>query len=714
LNLKGFLRFSTQINGEIMQNSNPLKEDHIFLSLKNPYFFLNLGDQKVFLEENSLLLSKTYNQGAMGKIFYKNIEGGFIYTRAKGKNLYKRFRGNNTQGPFYLDPAPLIQESERVRIIKEGKYQDLKRGMDYEIDCFSGTITFLNRIVKEDEIVEVFYQSKEENLNEIYGFRAGSKYFGYSEVNLRNRNLKEGVYGFDLNLPLKYLNLGFESAFDKYNSRKIGAYGGRGNFDYKDLKIMGYYKEFNDFYKPIESLYFKKGGKEDSISGKYKWFYFKRYDFEDISRKEKNYVLGIRFDKAGYEFSESYLEENEKYTFSLNSFYLAHSISKLKFRFDYIFGKEKNPALFSGRRNTYLIKSNIGYRRSVLNINLKSNYKIAESYKEYGQKGDVNLSFKRASFYLRSEYFKNSLNPQVFILSSGYGFYPYNSLKIRGFVRREYKFLSDSLGKGEILSLSNSLDFYFKRNSFSPFVNFKEIKSKRYYFNYISKGFNLNLLPYKDLRALYLFSDGKSKGSKEKKNNLSISKNMGKFLLVYEYAYFLNKGKSYFDTLSSNAQRVKSNKFMLNFINTGKGVESYARISDSLWIREEQRVDYNTITLNSKFSKDIKPSLSLYTGISFNKKKGIDTHLSEGSLDFYTISPFTGIIGRIKNIIIVEGSFEIENSLKRNIDYGRQSAGLILSFNYKKINISTNLEYKKFLSPSYEDLRFTFNGEFRF
>ncbi len=714
MNIKGILRYSTEVNGEIMQNSNPLKEDHIFLNLKNPYFTLNLGDHSVFFEENSLLLEKTYNQGASGKIFYKYTEGGFIYTKAKGKNLYKRFRGDNTQGPFYLDYAPLIQESERVRMIKNGRYENLKRGIDYEIDYFSGSITFLNRIIKKDEIIEIFYQARDENINEIYGFRAGVKYIGYSEVNLRNKISKQGVYGIDFNLPFKYFNLRFESAFDKYNSRKIGAYGTNGSVDYKELKIKGYYKKFNDFYRPIEGLYFERGGKEDSISGEYKWFYFKRYDFEDITRKEINYSFGLKFRKFGYEFSENYLKEDKKFISSMSSFYLLQEIKKLRFQIDYAFGKEKNPEIFEGKRSAHIIRSDIKYRRETLNISSTSNYKIAGNYKEYNQKSNITLSFKKASLYLNSEYFKNSQNPSLFIISSGYIFYPFDFFKTNGFLKREHKFLSDSLGKGTMLTLLNSFDLKFKNNSLSPFINFREIKGDRYYFNYISKGFNISLFPYRDLSAIYLTSDGRSKSSKDKKNNLIISKNFKDFLLVYEYLYFLNKGRTYFDTLSSNVQRTKANRFSLNFMGNGKSMENIFKISDSLLIRENQRVSYNTWTLKSRFSKDIKPWISVYTGMGMNRKKGFDTYISNEKIKFYTISPFTGIIGRYKNYLTIEGNFEIENSLKRNIDYGKKDADLNFSFNYEKVSLSAGLNYKKFLSPSYEDLRFTFNGEFRF
>jgi len=116
----------------------------------------------------------------------------------------------------------------------------------------------------------------------------------------------------------------------------------------------------------------------------------------------------------------------------------------------------------------------------------------------------------------------------------------------------------------------------------------------------------------------------------------------------------------------------------------------------------------------SKFSKDITSSLSFYTGFGIKKKRGFDDFISIKKIGFYTISPFTGIIGRYKNYLTIEANFEIENSLKRNIHYGKNSLDFILSFNYKKINLSSSLNYKKILSPPYEDLRFTFNGEIKF
>lgn len=713
IKINGILKWQTEIEGDITQNSNPLKPNHIFFSLKNPFIAFTVGEQNIFLESNSLLLSNIYSEGIKGKINFENLKGEFLYSRKKGKTQYKRFRGNNSQGPFHLDNPPIVPESEKIKIIKNGNYTQLKRGIDYEIDYSIGDISFINRIIKEDEIIEVTYETQEEFFKEIYGISSNIYFIGYSEVNLRGKGTKEGNMGFNFFIPLlRYGNITILSAFDKYTN-KLGAYGAKGKFNFKEIKINGYSNKYFNFYKPIEEPYITKGGITNSVDISYKSLYYTRYEFINEKRNEKNYKTGISLNTISYSFCESFLKDEAEQNSSLNTFTLNKKMRNTEFKTEYAFGKEKIKGIIEEKSSVNILKIKINSNFSNFYFDGENDFKLSSNYKEENTK--INLSFydKKINLYTKGEYFINSKIKGILAITSGYRVKLLNSLETTGNIKREYKTLSENNSRGSITDISKRFTFSIKRNSVSTFVNLKEAKGNNFYFNYINYGGIMNVILFKNILTSYSLSLGKSKNIKDKKDNLIVSKSIKNFLLSYEYYLALKEGKNYFDTLKVSS-KLKYNKFSLNYSGIKKSFKIFLINSDSLLKRENYFINMETKSINLTYSKDLLEGISIISGINLSEKIGYNTYLSDNFLKFKTIYPLIGAIGKIKDYLTVKGKIGIENSITRNINYGRKETEIIFSSIYKILNLSLYLKYTKFLVPEYGDFKFSFNGEIKF
>lgn len=713
IKINGILKWQTEIEGDITQNSNPLKPNHIFFSLKNPFIAFTVGEQNIFLESNSLLLSNIYSEGIKGKINFENLKGEFLYSRKKGKTQYKRFRGNNSQGPFHLDNPPIVPESEKIKIIKNGNYTQLKRGIDYEIDYSIGDISFINRIIKEDEIIEVTYETQEEFFKEIYGISSNIYFIGYSEVNLRGKGTKEGNMGFNFFIPLlRYGNITILSAFDKYTN-KLGAYGAKGKFNFKEIKINGYSNKYFNFYKPIEEPYITKGGITNSVDISYKSLYYTRYEFINEKRNEKNYKTGISLNTISYSFCESFLKDEAEQNSSLNTFTLNKKMRNTEFKTEYAFGKEKIKGIIEEKSSVNILKIKINSNFSNFYFDGENDFKLSSNYKEENTK--INLSFydKKINLYTKGEYFINSKIKGILAITSGYRVKLLNSLETTGNIKREYKTLSENNSRGSITDISKRFTFSIKRNSVSTFVNLKEAKGNNFYFNYINYGGIMNVILFKNILTSYSLSLGKSKNIKDKKDNLIVSKSIKNFLLSYEYYLALKEGKNYFDTLKVSS-KLKYNKFSLNYSGIKKSFKIFLINSDSLLKRENYFINMETKSINLTFSKDLLEGISIISGINLSEKIGYNTYLSDNFLKFKTIYPLIGAMGKIKDYLTVKGKIGIENSITRNINYGRKETEIIFSSIYKILNLSLYLKYTKFLVPEYGDFKFSFNGEIKF
>jgi|GEM_PF-882883 len=83
----------------------------------------------------------------------RNLSFTAIASNPQGESELYKVYGNGTQGPYSLQLAPVVIESDRIYV--DGTPQ--KRGDDYEIDYQAGTVTFKKRVIIKTSIIEVYY-----------------------------------------------------------------------------------------------------------------------------------------------------------------------------------------------------------------------------------------------------------------------------------------------------------------------------------------------------------------------------------------------------------------------------------------------------------------------------------------------------------------------------------------------------------------------------
>ncbi len=160
LTINGKLNDSIKVKGQFYQSDQSLEEKYslLFTHEKGTLF---VGDFNASLPESTLVLDNRQLTG--GRLDLNLDQWGLTLLAGAGRGTphYERFFGNRTQGPYYLKNSQVVEGSEQVRVDK----QVMVKGTDYRMDYFSGSITFLSRVIDDVTQVEVLYESKQSALN---------------------------------------------------------------------------------------------------------------------------------------------------------------------------------------------------------------------------------------------------------------------------------------------------------------------------------------------------------------------------------------------------------------------------------------------------------------------------------------------------------------------------------------------------------------------
>ncbi|MFH1542672.1 MAG: hypothetical protein ABIE84_06240, partial [bacterium] len=163
-----------------------------------------------------------------------------LYSSPKGEEKFARFYGDNTQGPYQLDNAPVVIDSERVNV--DGVLQ--QRGDDYSIDYQSGTISFLKRVVDLKSVVTVIYDYRQTLYNHAtYGLRAtympagnlkvAATFLDDSDSLSDAAAIRQNATG-EVTNPQKHYVIGSDINYSSQNLTLAG----EGAFSYHDLDIL--------------------------------------------------------------------------------------------------------------------------------------------------------------------------------------------------------------------------------------------------------------------------------------------------------------------------------------------------------------------------------------------------------------------------------------------------------------------------------------------
>lgn len=133
------------------------RDDKISVRLRQGSTEAFLGDFSADLTENEFARLEKQLSGVRLKGDYGRYGFVALYSSPKGEARFKRLYGDGTQGPYHLDAAPVVIDSERVLV--DGVIQ--LRGDDYNIDYNAGTITFTKKTIDAKSILTINYDYRQ-------------------------------------------------------------------------------------------------------------------------------------------------------------------------------------------------------------------------------------------------------------------------------------------------------------------------------------------------------------------------------------------------------------------------------------------------------------------------------------------------------------------------------------------------------------------------
>lgn len=133
------------------------REDKVSVLVRKGSTEAYLGDFTADYTETEFTKLNKVLSGVRIKGDYGRWGFNALYSSPKGEAKYKRIYGDGTQGPYQLDAAPVVIDSERVSV--DGILQ--KRGDDYTVDYQAGTITFIKKTIDPKSILEINYDYRQ-------------------------------------------------------------------------------------------------------------------------------------------------------------------------------------------------------------------------------------------------------------------------------------------------------------------------------------------------------------------------------------------------------------------------------------------------------------------------------------------------------------------------------------------------------------------------
>lgn len=133
------------------------REEKMTVLLKKGSMEAYLGDFTADFNETEFTRLNKMLSGVRARGEFGRFGFSALYSSPKGEAKFSRMYGDGTQGPFKLDNAPVVINSERVYL--DGNLQ--KRGDDYLIDYQAGTITFIQQTIDPKSILNIYYDYRQ-------------------------------------------------------------------------------------------------------------------------------------------------------------------------------------------------------------------------------------------------------------------------------------------------------------------------------------------------------------------------------------------------------------------------------------------------------------------------------------------------------------------------------------------------------------------------
>jgi hypothetical protein len=177
----------TEINANMISTSTAgttqlgQQDDKISVLVKRGGTEAYLGDFTADLTETEFTKLNNLLSGVRVRGDYDRWGFNALYSSPQGQSKFMRLYGNGTQGPYQLEAAPVVINSDRITV--DGVQQ--KRGDDYTIDYQAGTVTFTRRAIDPKSVIVIYYDFRQTVYQHAtYGLRLTGK---------PNDNLKLGA-----------------------------------------------------------------------------------------------------------------------------------------------------------------------------------------------------------------------------------------------------------------------------------------------------------------------------------------------------------------------------------------------------------------------------------------------------------------------------------------------------------------------------------------
>jgi hypothetical protein len=148
------------------------RDDKVSLLIQKGSSEVYLGDFTADLTETEFTRLNKVLSGGRIKSEYGIFGLNALYSSPKGGAKYFKVYGDGTQGPYALQAAPVVIDSERVSV--DGVVQ--KRGDDYNVDYNAGTVTFIKKTIDPKSVLEIYYDFRQTLYEHAtYGLRLTAK-----------------------------------------------------------------------------------------------------------------------------------------------------------------------------------------------------------------------------------------------------------------------------------------------------------------------------------------------------------------------------------------------------------------------------------------------------------------------------------------------------------------------------------------------------------
>jgi hypothetical protein len=563
IKVKGRLKDKIGIEGSVVDSKYPVEGSGLAFMLTGSNFEVHLGDYDAEFEGAEFVLKDRSLTGVKGKAGYKNIEAEGLYSVPRGRTYRVRIEGDGTQGPFQFEHIPVVYGSERVKVGRGLALTEMKKGIDYEIDYILGTITFLNRVIKPEEIIEIQYESQPGGAlkSSLWGLHTSVRsnengHFGISYLEQKDRiaGLSEGDTvdfkptsqriggingGFSFGELLKVNSeiCGSQRRPNLFTSHTIegGAYRLETDSKINKVSLLSHFKRIEPDFEPIGKTGYGSNTLDWGLNGCYKpiedlTLSSSLRDLKEKERREIDKMGEVDFSPELFSMNYSYVNEDETEV-SNHRMRKAHTgrfNKELKYvRIGTRYSRDKNSYFNNDSVSSYVANiiggevGTIGFSMVSLSINGE---RESRSNNRKLSTGRINLSLNPSSNYALStngSIIKDSQEGETRMLNFNY------RVKPKKYVYSQGKYSIEALRRGVYSAEPVETHMGSFRNEVKPHKIFTFIyipnlkftrlkKNKMKIYNSLSNQYQAQIRPVKYISGVYIYETRKVLSFNEK------------------------------------------------------------------------------------------------------------------------------------------------------------------------------------------------------